>query len=261
MLGKKLLPLSVFTGKPEYYQTLHFLDDVILRCRPLLQNTKASDQCTLFHWHNRPEMSKELGVSLSDHQYQKVIEKLEVLRPLSALPEVAALLTPLSPNLTAVLEERVTVETKGPQGLVKRKQAWLDDQGRPVGLGARKTARATVIVNPLAAPIDTPRFVVNNLPMHRYFASSIRDRFRIAKPLLLTDTFSRLHVWVQVQGGGKSGQAGAVALGLARALGVYSPEYYRVLEEAGTLTRDPRIVERKKPGQEKARKKFTWVKR
>lgn len=260
-MASKLLPLSVFTGKPEFYQALHFLDDVILRCRPLLQNTKPDEQCTLFTWYNRPEMSKELGVPLSDHEYKKVVAKLEVLRPLSALSEISALLAPLSPNLTHVLEERVTAETIGAQGLQKRKQAWLDEQGRPVGLGARKTATATVILNPLTSPTDSPRFHVNDLPMHRYFHASIRDRFRIAKPFLLTDSFDRMNAWVRVEGGGLSGQAGAVALGLARALAVFSPDYYKKLEEGGALTRDPRIVERKKPGQEKARKKFTWVKR
>jgi hypothetical protein len=133
-----MLPLSAFTGKPEFYQTLHFLDDVILRCRPLINSVKADESNTLFTWYNRPEISKQLGVELTDHQYHTVLSRLETLRPLARIPEVSSLLSPLSPNLTNVLEERITVETHGPASLLKKKQAIFNEMGKPVGFGSER---------------------------------------------------------------------------------------------------------------------------
>jgi small subunit ribosomal protein S9 len=152
----------------------------------------------------------------------------------------------------------------------------------PVGYGFRKTARATVTLDLFVKPIpnsivgkgedgstghmlvngvDFVKVSVNGEPLHRYF-ESIKDRYKIAQILSLTDSYNCIkNICVNVRGGGKSGQAGAIALGLARALGLTSPQWYKELNAEGLLKRDARIVERKKPGQEKARKKFTWVKR
>ena len=149
-----MLPLSAFTGKPEFYQTLHFLDDVILRCRPLMKSVKVDESNTLFTWYNRPELSKQLELDLTDHQYQTVLSRLEILRPLARIPEVSSLLSPLSPNLTNVLEERVTVGTYGPASLLKKKHAIFNEGGQPVGYGFRKTARATVTLDLCLKPIN-----------------------------------------------------------------------------------------------------------
>ena len=109
--------------------------------------------------------------------------------------------------------------------------------------------------------VDFVKVSVNGEPVHRYF-ESIKDRYKIAQILSLTDSFNCIKsICTSVRGGGKSGQAGAIALGLARAMGLTSPQWYKELDTEGLLKRDVRIVERKKPGQEKARKKFTWVKR
>ena len=78
---------------------------------------------------------------------------------------------------------------------------------------------------------------------------------------MASGTAGKFDVWCTVKGGGISGQAGSVRLGIARALERYSPELRPSLSAAAMLTRDPRRVERKKPGQKKARKKFQWVKR
>ena len=80
-------------------------------------------------------------------------------------------------------------------------------------------------------------------------------------PFLETETAGLYDVWCTVKGGGMSGQAGAVRLGVSRALQAFSPNFRVPLKRAGLLRRDPRRVERKKPGQKNARKKFQWVKR
>ena len=78
---------------------------------------------------------------------------------------------------------------------------------------------------------------------------------------LASNTAGLFDVWCTVKGGGINGQAGAVRLGISRALQNFNPAFRPSLKSAGLLTRDSRRVERKKPGQKKARKKFQWVKR
>lgn len=254
------LPLSVFTGKPEYFQALNFLDDVLLRIRPLIGTLRSDEQTMkLFNWHQRPEMSKQLGFALSDHQYANIVGRLESLKPFaSQVPEIAELLGALSPNLAAVITAQLTPASAGPLGLRKRRQAYYDQQGRAVGLGYRKTAQATVTVVWRTGQ-EFGRCLINGEPAHKYFGEKAMEG--IGSVLEQIDGGFRSLNWVAtVEGGGKGGQAGAVALGLARALAL-DESHYQVLSAAGLLKRDPRIVERKKPGQEKARKKFAWVKR
>jgi hypothetical protein len=123
-----MLPLSAFTGKPDFYQTLYFLDDVILRCRTLVRSVRADESNTLFSWYNRLELSKQLSLNLTDHQYQIILSRLDTLRPLARIPEVSSMLSSLSPNLTNVLEERVTIGTHGPASLLKKKMPYLTKQ-------------------------------------------------------------------------------------------------------------------------------------
>jgi len=90
----------------------------------------------------------------------------------------------------------------------------------------------------------------------------VHARARALRPLLLAGAAGAVAGAVRVQGGGAGGQAGAVSHALARALQALDPARYRApLRAAGLLKRDPRMVERKKPGRKKARKGFTWVKR
>mmetsp|Transcript_1018 Transcript_1018/g.2180 ORF Transcript_1018/g.2180 Transcript_1018/m.2180 type:complete len:97 (-) Transcript_1018:165-455(-) len=83
----------------------------------------------------------------------------------------------------------------------------------------------------------------------------------IAKPFQVTQTLGKFDVWCTVKGGGESGQAGAIRLGISRSLEKFEPSLRKLLKPAGLLTRDARKVERKKAGQPKARKKRQWVKR
>jgi small subunit ribosomal protein S9 len=84
---------------------------------------------------------------------------------------------------------------------------------------------------------------------------------KINQPFILTDTVGQFDIKVNVMGGGINGQAEAIRLGISRALVELSPDYKTLLKAEGLMTRDPRMVERKKPGQPKARKKFQFSKR
>ena len=121
--------------------------------------------------------------------------------------------------------------------------------------GRRKSAVARVTLTPGAGLIT-----VNHNPFEQYFKRET-DRLTILEPLRLTNGINKFDIFVKVSGGGSTGQAGAMRLGLARALAICDEANRSVLKKADCLSRDPRMKERKKPGQKGARKKFQWVKR
>ena len=123
------------------------------------------------------------------------------------------------------------------------------------GTGRRKAAVARVRIRP-----GTGTFNVNKKDLTSYF-SELRDHQDIVKVLEKTNTKGSLDVFVNTNGGGYTGQAGAIILGLGRALAKYDPSLDGVLRDNGYLSRDPRRVERKKPGQPGARKRFQFSKR
>jgi small subunit ribosomal protein S9 len=121
--------------------------------------------------------------------------------------------------------------------------------------GRRKEATARVFLRP-----GTGRIVVNQKPMGLYFERDSHRRWLLA-PLQLTGDVELVDAYITVKGGGKSGQAGAIRLGFARALCLRDPNNRTDLKAAGMMTRDSRKVERKKYGQPKARKRFQFSKR
>ena len=123
------------------------------------------------------------------------------------------------------------------------------------GTGKRKNAVARVRLRPGQGEIK-----VNTRDIDNYFPSAVL-RTIIRAPLLLTETTDRFDVLINVAGGGVAGQAGAVRHGISRALLDYNSELRHKLKEAGFLTRDSRIKERKKYGQKGARKRFQFSKR
>lgn len=132
----------------------------------------------------------------------------------------------------------------------------IDERGRAYGRGGRKTAAARVWIQPGLGLV-----VVNRKDFVDYFDRTT-DRELVLAPFAATGTCGKFDVMATVEGGGLTGQAGAIRHGLARALNHYNPDLYRPpLKRLGYLTRDPRKVERKKVGHIKARKKPQWVKR
>tara|TARA_R110002050_G_scaffold278936_4_gene425237 strand:- start:2665 stop:3615 length:951 start_codon:yes stop_codon:yes gene_type:complete len=131
----------------------------------------------------------------------------------------------------------------------------VSKEGVSVGVGKRKTASAKVLLRPGQGFIS-----INGINIANYFTAQYH-REAIVEPFLVSERLGYFDVDAAVEGGGISAQSDAVKLGIARALQARDPNYRYVLKGEGLLTRDPRAVERKKPGQKKARKKFQWSKR
>ena len=123
------------------------------------------------------------------------------------------------------------------------------------GTGRRKTAVARVRIKP-----GTGKFMVNEREVGKFFCVE-RDREAVQNPLKVTETGKSVDVFVNVRGGGITGQAGAVSLGLSRALAEYNPEFELKLRAQNLMTRDARKVERKKYGRSGARRRFQFSKR
>jgi small subunit ribosomal protein S9 len=123
------------------------------------------------------------------------------------------------------------------------------------GTGRRKTSTARVHLRQ-----GTGAITVNDRPLDEYFGNEVLKMI-IKQPLSLTETNDRFDIVVNVDGGGPSGQAGAIRHGISRALQVYNTELRKRLKKAGLLTRDPRMKERKKYGQRGARARFQFSKR
>ena len=123
------------------------------------------------------------------------------------------------------------------------------------GTGRRKTSTARVYLRPGGG-----NFQVNRKPFDQYFPNETL-RMIIRQPLQLTETANKFDVVVNVAGGGPSGQACAIRHGITRALIEYNGDLRPALKQAGLITRDPRIKERKKYGQKGARKRFQFSKR
>jgi small subunit ribosomal protein S9 len=123
------------------------------------------------------------------------------------------------------------------------------------GTGRRKTAVARVRIAPGSGKIE-----INGRTLNEYFTNE-RDRKTIFGPLEVTNTGGKLDIWVNTSGGGATGQAGSLIMGLSRALVKYDPTTEANLRSGGFLTRDSRMKERKKYGQRGARRRFQFSKR
>jgi len=131
----------------------------------------------------------------------------------------------------------------------------LDKQGRAYATGKRKNAVARVWIKP-----GTGKVVVNGKTMAEYFARPVLQMI-LRQPFTIAGREDQFDVMATVAGGGLSGQAGAVKHGVSKALQLYEPALRGALKAAGFLTRDSRVVERKKYGKAKARKSFQFSKR
>ena len=160
---------------------------------------------------------------------------------------------PTEPTPDTTMDEGVVqatpeiVEAEAPAPVGGGKLFW--------GTGRRKCAVARVRLVP-----GSGKFMINKRTVEQYFVGP-QERTASLDSLLATSTEKQFDVYVTVQGGGHAGQAGAIRLGVARALVKANPRHEAVLREKGYLTRDARIVERKKYGQRKARRRFQFSKR
>jgi small subunit ribosomal protein S9 len=123
------------------------------------------------------------------------------------------------------------------------------------GTGRRKSSVARVRIKP-----GSGKMLVNKKKLEEYFKRE-QDRNSVLAPLKTVKAENLFDVYINVKGGGTTGQSGASLLGVARALRSYDESYIPALRDSGLLTRDPRMVERKKPGQAGARRRFQFSKR
>ncbi|GAA6207375.1 30S ribosomal protein S9 [Cognatishimia sp. WU-CL00825] len=130
-----------------------------------------------------------------------------------------------------------------------------DELGRSYATGKRKDAVARVWIKP-----GSGKVVVNGKPQNEYFARPVLQMI-LAQPFTVAGVEGEFDVYATVKGGGLSGQAGAVKHGISKALQLYEPSLRGALKAAGFLTRDSRVVERKKFGRRKARRSFQFSKR
>ncbi|MCK0166950.1 30S ribosomal protein S9 [Jannaschia sp. S6380] len=146
-------------------------------------------------------------------------------------------------------EGEVLLDTSAPREPVR------DELGRSYATGKRKDAVARVWIKP-----GSGKVTVNGKDINKYFARPVLQMI-LKQPFEITDREGQFDVMATVKGGGLSGQAGAVKHGVSKALQLYEPGLRAPLKAAGFLTRDSRVVERKKYGKAKARKSFQFSKR
>ena len=148
------------------------------------------------------------------------------------------------------LEQLSTLKPAAPE--TPRYVQKLDKQGRAYATGKRKDAVARVWVKPGAGRIE-----INTRAFETYFARPVL-RMLIQQPIVAANRTGQYDISATVSGGGLSGQAGAVRHGISKALMAYEPDLRSALKRGGFLTRDPRVVERKKYGKAKARRSFQF---
>ena len=156
---------------------------------------------------------------------------------------------------TKTLEDLGALKTGGDAAAAPVHVQKLDKHGRAYATGKRKNAVARVWIKPGAGKIT-----VNDKSFEQYFARPVLQML-LKQPLQAANRLSQFDIRATVTGGGLSGQAGAVRHGISKALTYYEPELRSALKKGGFLTRDSRVVERKKYGRMKARRSFQFSKR
>ncbi|XP_061957170.1 small ribosomal subunit protein uS9m isoform X1 [Populus nigra] len=178
----------------------------------------------------------------------KDFDGVEGLPPLSELEDMRY-------EKNIMKSPRAEIERQKQEEIARARVRQVDDKGRAYGTGRRKCSIARVWVQP-----GDGKFIVNDKQFDVYFPM-LDHRAALLRPFSETKTLGLWDVTCTVKGGGVSGQVGAIQLGISRAMQNWEPDLRPTLRSGGFLTRDPRVVERKKPGKAKARKSFQWVKR
>ncbi|KFY07011.1 hypothetical protein V492_07521 [Pseudogymnoascus sp. VKM F-4246] len=233
---------SYFTGVPQFMDSLLKLQ-ALLRKNETLPVVKPG-QAPRVAWQTLESYRSSLGEHVRTSKYQKVIQilhRLNHIHPTLKTPEVVA----------AIEAHRRTIDPFANTA----KPITIDRFGRALGVGRRKSssARAWVVEG-------NGEVLVNGKTLVDAF-SRVHDRESAIWALKATERLDKYNVWALVEGGGTTGQAEALTLGVAKALLAHEPLLKPALRRAGCITRDPRKVERKKHGHVKARKMPAWVRR
>uniref|UniRef100_A0A8C6SQP7 Small ribosomal subunit protein uS9m n=1 Tax=Neogobius melanostomus TaxID=47308 RepID=A0A8C6SQP7_9GOBI len=245
-----------YTGKPSYYSLMHELYAKVqgiekyqdhMRVKGIFSKDDKMISLGTSQWMLKEELEGELLETISPHDYTHFIQLMERL-----------LTMPYCANEEEfVMRFRRQLEAPATAQMVPELQR--DEQGVAfcTADGRRKSSTSSVVLR----DCGSGRITINGQDYIRYF-TVLQDREQLMFPFQFTDTLGRFDLTCTVEGGGRSSQAGALRLALSRALLTFLPQGdVENLRQAGLLTSDPRVRERKKPGQEGARRKFTWKKR
>ncbi|KAF8894029.1 ribosomal protein S9/S16-domain-containing protein [Infundibulicybe gibba] len=286
---------SFYTGRPVYYDQVIQLQNAIAHARgalktlqllPLPEFARASLPPLRPVWKSQEEMTADFQSRMTTARYRRVTTLLNELNDYLRIANTAG-----CADLGEGIGQIVAMFESGKKDAFlargKRKKVHLDNYGRSYTSGKRKTSSARVWMIPVnnrPAPsrkqddsldeilglepseprpqftVTTTTVLVNNLPLAEYFPLPA-DRERIIRPLKIAGVLGAYNIFTIVRGGGTTGQSGAIAHGIAKGLIAHETELEPVLRRAKLLRRDPRMVERKKTGLAKARKRYTWVKR
>ncbi|MEW6040771.1 MAG: 30S ribosomal protein S9 [Elusimicrobiota bacterium] len=152
---------------------------------------------------------------------------------------------------TVTDEQKAEKKTRKAKKPVKSKPEWTI-----WATGRRKTSIARIKMTP-----GSGKILINSRDPDKYFGGHLRFKNCVLEPIQIIPEASKFDYFINAHGGGLMGHSEAIRLGIARALSAYSDSFRPKLKSAGFLSRDPRMVERKKAGQPKARKRFQWTKR
>lgn len=234
---------TFYSANPIHETNVYELEEVVRKYSNLPTVALVSGKST--RWMNISEYRLIGGGSrLRPVQYSELIEVLNRLDSIDKQlvnPEIEQALAKYRKDLADWTKENQVPE--------------LDSLGRAVAVGRRKTSLAKVYL-----VRGNGEFIVNGRSLAEYFPRVV-DRHTVVYPLTVVDSEIKYNVFVKTNGGGPTGQAGAIASGIARCLVIFNRLLKPRLRKAGCMTVDTRQVERKKPGKVKSRKSPTWVKR
>ncbi|KAJ4483235.1 SSU ribosomal protein S9P [Lentinula aciculospora] len=285
---------NFYSCRSSYYDNIVELQTAISRTRgtlqrlhllPLPEFARKSLKPMPTVWKTPEEMTTDFETTMTISRYRRVTALLNELNEYLRIATTAGY-ADVADKIGSIISifESGKKEAFLSRGI--RKLVQLDQHGRSYTFGKRKTSSARVWMIPVKASSlqlnydvnveealglsDKPKrppvnvtvstILINNLPIAEYFPQPV-DRERIVRPLKLAGVLGKYNVFTIVRGGGTTGQSGAIAHGIAKGIFAHEPETGTVLKRAKLLRRDPRMVERKKTGLAKARKRYTWVKR
>ncbi|KAJ3748941.1 SSU ribosomal protein S9P [Lentinula detonsa] len=285
---------NFYTGRPSYYDNIIELQNAISRTRgtlqrlhllPLPEFARKSLQPMPTVWKTPEEMTTDFETNMTISRYRRVTTLLNELNEYLRIATTAGY-ADVADRIGSIISifESGKKEAFLSRGI--RKPVLLDQHGRSYTFGKRKTSAARVWMIPVKSSthetisdvnveevfglsnepkrspvnVTVSTILVNNIPIAEYFPQPV-DRERIVRPLKIAGVLGKYNVFTLVRGGGTTGQSGAIAHGIAKGIFAHEPETGVVLKRAKLLRRDPRMVERKKTGLAKARKRYTWVKR
>ncbi|KAK0626492.1 ribosomal protein S5 domain 2-type protein [Immersiella caudata] len=233
---------SYFTRTPKFNDRFLTLEKLSRQYGNL--PTIPPSQVERVAWQNLEDLKLSLGERVKSTDFSRCLALVKRLHTIHPKLKPAVIMEALEPFKKEVQPF-----------LAKRSVATVDKYGRAHAAGKRKSSVALVwLVEGMG------EVLINGKTLPEYFGR-VHDRESAMWALHATDRLGKYNVWAKVQGGGTTGQAEALTLGIARALMIHEPALKPALRRAGCVTRDPRKVERKKAGHVKARKSPTWVKR